>query len=536
MESGQASLKINVEFNGHAGQGAAASSVLDIPIQEKPVARKRSYGEILEATVLIGGSSAINLGVSVVRAKAMALLLGPAGVGLLALYSSISDLVRTIAGLGINNSGVRQIAEAAGTGDTKCIARTVTVLRRVALGLGVLGALLLVVMCRPVSLLTFGEYDHAGRIALLSLVVFFGAVMGGQGALLRGMRRVADIARLNVLGAVLGTAISISVIYFYGEPGVVPALVGGAFVSVVTSWWYARKVRVERVTVTARDMSREAGLLLRLGLVFTASALMTMGTAYALRTLVLRHSGLEAAGLYQAAWAFGGIYVGFILQAMGVDFYPRLTAVAKNRDDCNRLVNEQAEIGLLLAGPGALATLALAPLVIRLFYSAQFDASVEILRWNCLGMILRVASWPLGYVLIARNEAWAFFWTELANSVVQISLTWVGLLFWGVTGAGVAFFASYLVYWAGIFLVVRQQTGFRWSAENRRIALVWGALMGGVFSTWYWLPHNWSIALGVATTVVAGIYSLRLLVVLVPMERLPRFARGFLNLFKPAKG
>ena len=45
------------------------------------------------------------------------------------------------------------------------------------------------------------------------------------------------------------------------------------------------------------------------------------------------------------------MYVGFILQAMGSDFYPRLTAVADDHAECNRLVNEQAQIGLLLAGP-----------------------------------------------------------------------------------------------------------------------------------------------------------------------------------------
>ena len=40
---------------------------------------------------MIGGSSVVNIAVSVVRAKAMALLLGPAGVGLVGLYSSVHD-------------------------------------------------------------------------------------------------------------------------------------------------------------------------------------------------------------------------------------------------------------------------------------------------------------------------------------------------------------------------------------------------------------------------------------------------------------
>ena len=123
---------------------------------------------------------------------------------------------------------------------------------------------------------------------------------------------------------------------------------------------------------------QEASSLLRLGLAFMASGFLMMGAAYAVRTMILRMGGLEAAGLYQAAWTLGGLYVGIILQAMGADFYPRLTAVATDDRECNRLVNEQAHVSLLLAGPGVIATIIFAPLVISLFYSSKFDEAVEV--------------------------------------------------------------------------------------------------------------------------------------------------------------
>ena len=124
--------------------------------------------------------------------------------------------------------------------------------------------------------------------------------------------------------------------------------------------------------MTASQMKEEAAALLKLGFAFMASGILMMGAAYAVRIMVLRMVGLEAAGYYQAAWTLGGLYVGFILQAMGADFYPRLTAVAKDNAACNRLVNEQAQISLLLAGPGVIATLTFASVVIALFYSAEF--------------------------------------------------------------------------------------------------------------------------------------------------------------------
>src|SRR5215470_12377607 len=87
---------------------------------------KKSYGEILKSSALIGGSAAISMAFGIIRTKVMALLLGPTGIGLIGVYTSISELARGIAGLGIKSSGVRQIAEAVGSGDKKRIALTVS--------------------------------------------------------------------------------------------------------------------------------------------------------------------------------------------------------------------------------------------------------------------------------------------------------------------------------------------------------------------------------------------------------------------------
>src|SRR5260370_39918459 len=80
-------------------------------------AQRYSYCQILKSSALIGGSSIINVAIGILRTKCMAVLLGPAGVGLAGMYGSISDLTLSLAGMGINSSGVRQIAEAVGSND-----------------------------------------------------------------------------------------------------------------------------------------------------------------------------------------------------------------------------------------------------------------------------------------------------------------------------------------------------------------------------------------------------------------------------------
>nr|WP_255551241.1 O-antigen translocase [Granulicella sp. dw_53] len=484
-------------------------------------AGESTYGQILKSSALVGGSSILNIAIGILRTKVMAILLGPAGFGLLSIYGSIVILTQTLAGMGINSSGVRQIAEATGSDERTHIALTTIVLRRTSMVSGLLGALLLILFSRQVSLVTFGNLQHATAISVLSVAVCFGLISAGQGALIQGMRRIADLAKMSVFGAFLGTLSSIPLVYFFRDRGIVPSLIAAAVMTSLVSWWYSSRIRIQVPSITNGMMMLEAGALLKLGFAFMSSGLMTMGVAYAIRITVLRKVGLEATGLYQSAWTLGGLYVGFILQAMGADFYPRLTAHAKDNVTCNRLVNEQAHVGLLLAGPGVIATLTFAPLVIALFYSVKFQVAVGVLRWICLGTIIQVVTWPMGFIIIAKARQILFFACELAWTVVSLALAWVCASRFGLNGVGMAFFGSYVFHGFLIYAVVHRVSGFRWSVDNRRNGFIFLFAITLTFCGFYVLPFFAAELLGCLAIVGISIFSARTMINLVTLDQIP---------------
>lgn len=494
-------------------------------------AEKHSYGQILKSSALVGGSSAVNIALGIVRTKAMALLLGPAGFGLFGLYGSIANLTQSVAGMGINSSGVRQIAEAVASNNTERISVTTLVLRRISILLGLLGAGFLVFFRKQVSALTFGTTDNSAGVALLSLAVLFQLVSAGQGALIQGMRRIFDLSKIAALGGLFGTITSILLVALLHEAGVVPALVSVALMSLALSWWYSRTVRIQIPSLKASQVWEESGALLKLGFAFMAAALMTTGIAYVVRIILLRQIGFEATGFYQSAWTLAGLYVGFILQAMGADFYPRLTASAAENTTCNRLVNEQARVGLLLAGPGLLATLTFAPMVIALFYSAKFGAAVGVLRWMCLGTALQVITWPMGFIIVAKAKQAIYFATELAWAVVSLGLAWICVRAFGLNGAGIAFFGSYIFYGFLLYPIVNRMSGFRWSNANKRTGLLFLSLITMVFCGFYLLPFLWAVILGTLAVFGGGAYSIRVLLSLAAWQQVPSPLRRLLVRF-----
>src|SRR3954447_17605635 len=226
-------------------------------------AEKPTYPQILKSTVVVGGSSLATIAVGIVRSKTTAVLLGPEGVGLMGLYLSIADLAQSLANFGVQGSGVQQIAQSVGTGDSTRIAWTATVLRRVSVILGVVGAVLLAMLAQPVSYLTFGSGHQATAIALLGIAAFLRTVSAGQTSLLQGMRRISDLARANVLGAVLGTAATLPLIYALGLQGVVLSIIAAAALTLGVSWFYTRRVKFEAPPLPLSRMGAETARLLK---------------------------------------------------------------------------------------------------------------------------------------------------------------------------------------------------------------------------------------------------------------------------------
>jgi PST family polysaccharide transporter len=205
-----------------------------------------------------------------------------------------------------------------------------------------------------------------------------------------------------------------------------------------------------------------------------------------------------------------------------------LTAVCKDNVECNKLVNEQAQISWLLAGPGVIATLTFAPLVLAIFYSAKFHAAVTLLRWVCLGMTLRVVAWPMGFIVVAKGAQKTFFWTEVAATVVHVGLAWLLVQKIGLDGAGAAFFGLYVWHGLLMYAIVRRMSDFHWSPTNRRLGLFFLPLTGFVFCSFYLLPLSAATVLGTIAVLVSGIYSVRTLLKLLPHDSVPYPVRSWL--------
>lgn len=472
------------------------------------MAEDSSYGEIVRSSSIMGGAQAVTYAVKLVQVKVIAVLLGPAGVGIIGLYISAINVLGKMTELGLSSSSVRQIAVANGHSDPLAVARTIRMLRRLCWATGILGWLASVALAAPLSQWMFKTNDHATALALLGAMLLLTAINGGQLGLLQGLRHIGDIARAQVGAAILNTAVSIGLYAWLGERGIVPALIAAAAGSLVFSWWFARRVQVASVQISWAEALAEAKPLLGLGAAFTLSGVLTLVVDLYTRSLVSRELGVADAGIYQAAWALSGAFAGFVLAAMGTDFYPRLTGIFHDHVAATREVNQQTEIGVLLALPGLLFTIIFAKWIVWALYSADFSAASQVLVWMTLGVFGRVISWPLGYVQLAAGASAWFAATEAGFLILQAALVTWAVYHFGVVGTAYAFIANYVLYIGVMYWVSRSLIDFRWSRPATRVMFFAIAFAFTATVSTFLFPTLPAIAIGTIVTIVGSLWSI----------------------------
>jgi len=426
-----------------------------------------SHRQILRSSSIVGGASLLSLMLGLVRMKAAALILGPAGVGLIGLFQNLVTTCASVAGMGIGGAANVQLAAKQaelGDGGELLVRRA---LFFATLFLALAGAAATWAARVPIARLALGDEDYSGAVGWLAVGVALTVALNSQNALLTGLRRIGDLGRVTIISAVLATAAALAGLIWLGSGAILLFVIAFPLANVVVAAVYTLKVRRPISSdPTLAQLGAQWRELVSLGFAMMVSGLIVAAGQLIVRGLISQRLGLVELGQFQAAWTISMTYVVLILQAMAADYYPRLSAAMKDRETANRLVNEQTEVVLLFAGPVLLVILGAAPWILHLIYSSEFREAAALLRWQVLGDLLMVASWPTSFILIAAGSGRMFVATQFLAIAVFVALTWLLLPVMGVEASGLAFLGMYVAYFPVVYWAAYRHRGLRLWPRN----------------------------------------------------------------------
>jgi O-antigen/teichoic acid export membrane protein len=145
----------------------------------------------------------------IVKGKVLAILVGPAGIGLLGLLQSVQTTAAVVAGLGLADSSIRTVAALHAGDDHAAVARTRSALLRGVALVAAVAALLIFALSSPLASCILGDAGRFPVLMWLAVSILPLSLSEAQGALLNGLRRIGEIATIRASIAVAGMLVAI---------------------------------------------------------------------------------------------------------------------------------------------------------------------------------------------------------------------------------------------------------------------------------------------------------------------------------------
>ncbi|MCM1309934.1 MAG: oligosaccharide flippase family protein [Bacteroides sp.] len=389
---------------------------------------------VVKSITLLGSTQGLNMVCSVVRMKILAILVGPAGVGLMGALTQAGDLIAGVSQLNIRTSAVPKLASA----PPETFNSILISVRRYSRVLGCIGMLLMFLLAPWLSTFTFGSAAYAWAYRIVSFSLLFQALQGSELIVLQATGRYKPIATNGLITAVCGLALAVVFYWFLRADGIAPSIVGYALFAWLGAMWFTRHHRITGAKPSWGQSLKVGSGFIAVGVLLTVTSFTTEGVNFLFLAIVRRLSGSDTLGVYQSGYTLVWRYTAIFFTAFSMEFYPRLIKVINRRRHSSLLISHQAIVSTWMMTPCSAAIAILAPWLIPLLFSSDFFAALPYVMWGMVAMTIRPLSITMSYSFLAagRNKMYAL--TEILSALTGLVINTVGYYFGGFAGLGLA--------------------------------------------------------------------------------------------------
>lgn len=431
-----------------------------------------SYGNIFKTTFLFGFVQVFKAVIAIVKNKLVAILIGPEGMGLLGIFNTTIHMVQTGASLGINQSAVRDVAEARGSDNNDRISRIIKITNRIVIYTGLLGCLVTLILSQFLSEWTLGDSTYTLSYCILSIVVALNIINDGKQALLKGVRHLRSLAYASMIGTTVGLVTAIPLYYFFGKDGIVPELLIASLLALLVSQYFVKKIPSVTTLLSTKETFLEAKPMIKMGVALMFVTLLQTITAFAINAFIRHKGGLSDVGMFSAGSYVLTGYFGLITTALMTDYYPRIAAVNQDNEKVQDELNKQSMVSVVLCCPLIVLFIALMPLFITILYSEDFLPALDYLRFGIFWTVITICSNQVDMILVAKYNTKIFMIISVVVRLLQLILCIVLYNYMGLLGLGISYGMLGIAHMSIMTITVYKLYGIHFNREFIQTGLV----------------------------------------------------------------
>jgi len=384
--------------------------------------------------------------------KAIAVIIGAEGLALIGNLRNFVASAQTVATFGFYKGLVNHVSTF--KNDLVSLGKTLSTVYYIGFISTVLVSFICYLGAEQINDLIFPTYNnYVYVIKIFAFVLPFYSLNLFTFSIMNGFSKYKILIIINIIGQILSLSIVLLLIYQKELDGaLISVAISESLIFLITLVGISNRksliplINVNQVRFTFfKKLSAYSGMALFSSVVLPLIIL-------AIRSNIINTLGYKDAGFWEAILRISKYYFMLISSLLAFYVIPRFSEINDIKEFKKEVLSIYKKI-IPIFTIGLLLIYVLRKYIVWIVFSEEFKPVEDLFLWQLLGDFVKVLSLIIAYQFLAKKMFWHYMITEAFLVVILYTTSLYFIKLYGVKGATIAHFVSYLMYYGIILLI-----------------------------------------------------------------------------------
>jgi len=399
-------------------------------------------------------STIIRMLAGIISVKFVAYIVGPSGVALIGQLQSFISITNSGANMGMGQGTIKYLSE-----NRKDKIKHQKILSSsffVTVFCSIIISTVILVFYNTIGNYLFKTNDFDFIIIILALSLSFYAVQQILTQALNGYQEIKKLIAAKIVTSIIGLIFTLLLVYIAGVEGALLALVITQIIGFIVLIYFSLKSSWFKKEMFFSGYDKETlKRLFKYSLMTFVSVILLNVRQIYLRDYVIENLSANAAGHWQAIWKISEIYLTVITFSLSIYYLPKLSSV-NDKQTLKKEIFKGYKLLLPVVFVLSILMYLFRDLIILILFSKEFNPVRDLFLYQLIGDVLKIASWLLSFMMIAKAMTKEFLITEVVSISLFLILSLCFFNNYGVLGLTYAYAINYAIYLIMMIVLFRK--------------------------------------------------------------------------------
>ncbi|MDS1315140.1 O-antigen translocase [Aliarcobacter butzleri] len=408
---------------------------------------------LIKTSILTAISTIIKVISAFVINKVIAIYVGPSGLAVIGQLQNFISIVTTFSNGAITSGIVKYTAEYQVIEQKQKIFSSSIVISLVC---SLIISIFLFGFSDYLSVLILKDIQYSRVFVVFGLTIFLYALNTVLMSILNGQKEIKKYLLVNIISSIFSLFFISLLIMQLNLMGALYALVVNQSVVFFVTLMFVIKSNWFKLEYFKQGLDKESlSKLSRYSLMAITSALTVPVSHLIVRNYIGENLSWDDAGYWQGIWYISTMYLMVVTTSLSVYYLPKLSEI-QDKIELKKEIFYGYKIIMPIVLVMSLVIFLLKEYVILIAFSDKFMPMMELFTWQLIGDVIKVASWLLGFITVAKAMTKTYISLEILGSLNFVLLAIYFVDNFGLVGVTYAYTINYVLYMFVMIYIFRK--------------------------------------------------------------------------------